>query len=106
MISRKVLLLPQIYKSKSFEDFITENFTVGDDVKSYYHYSNFLLQAILGKVHLVLNCFIENDVILEFNVPQPPPKSGLSWRHNPSLTVGLQKTTFFLGHCEGIGGDR
>ncbi|XP_076817532.1 lysosomal-trafficking regulator-like isoform X1 [Clavelina lepadiformis] len=59
-------------------------------------------KTILGKVHLVLNCFMENDVILEFNIPHQPSKNGLSsWRHpSPHFNHSLQKATFFLGHYD------
>nr|XP_009860308.2 lysosomal-trafficking regulator-like isoform X1 [Ciona intestinalis]XP_026692490.1 lysosomal-trafficking regulator-like isoform X1 [Ciona intestinalis] len=59
-------------------------------------------KAILGKVHLILDCFIETDVILEFNLPQVATKSGLSsWRQtNPNPQLAMQKATFFLGHYD------
>nr|CAB3263579.1 lysosomal-trafficking regulator-like [Phallusia mammillata] len=59
-------------------------------------------KTILGKVHLILNCFIETDVILEFNLPEPNTKGMLSsWRQTPSHNSHTsQVVTFFLGHID------
>ena len=52
-------------------------------------------QSLVGKVHLVINCLLENNVVLKFDsLPGNSKSSGL-WRHNSNLE---SNTTLFVAH--------
>lgn len=56
------------------------------------------MQAIFGKIHLILDSVVETDIILEFNLPHSNAKTS-SWSKSSNSSSPSSKPLLFVGHC-------